>query len=249
MTRLNTFYLPPEAWGVRCGLDDAEAHHLSKVLRGRVGETVRLFDGQGREGLFRIAGMARRRVDLELIPDSERLTPPPISQVHLAVGWTRSARRDWLMEKAVELGCSGLHFWQAERSQGEVPDVPKPTWTARLIGAAKQCGATRLPELRTFASLDALLSAFAGFDRRLFLWEKAEEDRIVGCADLSGQGSVLAVLGPEGGFEDAEAERLLQAGLRPISLGHSVMRWETAALYLLSLFNWAGQALSAEPAE
>lgn len=237
MARLNSFYLAPESWpldptGAHV-LDGAEARHLLKVLRAGPGERLRLFDGQGREGLFALDRAEGNKAVLR--PESVTALPAPENRLVLALGWNKSSRRDWLLEKAVELGAWGLAFWRGTRSQGEPPAAPKDTWQDKLVQAAKQCGNPWLPQLAVIpGGIDGLAAFAQGFEQCYLCWEKAEIRHMPRPGDL-GQGRVLVVLGPEGGLDQAEADRLLAAGFKPLSLGNSVLRWETAALLCMGL--------------
>ncbi len=240
MARLNSFYLPPDQWGEPFVLDGTEAGHLLRVLRAGPGETVRLFDGQGREGLFTLSRADKRRAWLDPREITERARPQ--GRPWLALGWNKAGRRDWLLEKAVELRAGGLVFWRAERSQGDLPEAPKPGWTATMVQAAKQCANPWLPEIRMAPGGWGELAALgSGFDRKALLWESADGESLVSPADLAAPGGCLAVLGPEGGLAAGEARGLIQAGFAPVSLGPGVLRWETAALAVLCLAFWAGK--------
>jgi 16S rRNA (uracil1498-N3)-methyltransferase len=233
--RPDAFYLPPEAFAEPFVLTGGEAAHCARVLRKQPGETIRLFDGQGREGLFTITDVKKVRV--AVTPVSLTDVPPPLSRMHLAAGFSRSARRDFFLEKAVELGATGILFWQATRTQGHMPNAPKDAWIATLISAAKQCGAAHLPSLSVVPGGVAGLAADAGsrFDRRYLLWEEPGLPRRLTPDDVTAPGDALFVLGPEGGLTDAEAATLCDAGYVPISLGNRVLRWETAGLAVLAL--------------
>lgn len=244
MARVNSFYCPPERWHAPFVLDGGETQHLIKVLRTPLGATVRLFDGQGREGLFRLVSTDRKGAYLE--PEHETVHERPQNRLVLALGWNKAGRRDWLLEKAVELEVAGLWFWQAGRSQGQIPEQPKDSWLPKLVAAAKQCANPWLPELATFGSLKSLVEASQCYPRRFLLWEASGGQLIDPIRDLSGQGDVLMVLGPEGGMEGAEAEALFSAGFTARSLGSRVLRWETAALLGMGLAFWAKQKLPNE---
>lgn len=231
------FHLPPPDWpapGQSVDLDGEEFHHLTRVLRVKPGETAEGLDGRGRTGRFVLESAGRNRASLRL--ESEALASPP-SGPTLAVGWSKSARRDFLFEKAVELRAARVVFWRAARSQGEPPEAPKPAWTARLMAAAKQCGNPWLPEIVMVSGAASLVSFSDPATAKLLLWEDAARTRPVSHADL--RPGCLAVIGPEGGLTDAEAGAFLDAGFAPVSLGPSVLRWETAALAFLSLALWA----------
>jgi len=237
MPRPSSFYLAPDDWRPPFVLQGAEASHLSKALRIREGETVRLFDGLGREGLFTVARVGKNKTELT----AERISkaPAPQCEAILAVGWNKSSRRGWLLEKAAELNASEIIFWQAQRSQGKVPDAPKDSWLDALIAGAKQSGAPRLPRLAVLpGGPAALLADPARFAGRYLLWEDERETRLSAEA-LRRPGKHLFVAGPEGGLTDGEAKTFLDAGFSPVSLGQGVLRWETAAILALGLSFWA----------
>ncbi len=235
MGRLDAFHLPGEAFAPPYALTGSEAHHCARVLRKAVGDRVRVFDGAGREGEFVVSDLARDRVGLTPVSLSE--IPPEANAVWLAAGFSRSARRDFFLEKAVELGAAGIVFWQAARSQGRMPDAPKEAWAAALVAAAKQCGAARLPELAVVAGGAAgLAAAWRDPDaRRYLLWEEADSSGRLCVADVAAPGRALFVLGPEGGLTEAEAALFIAAGFLPASLGERILRWETAGLAVLAL--------------
>ena len=236
---MKTFYIEPDAWREPWRLTGAEAKHLAKVLRMGPGDAVHCIDGLGHEGKFTVGSVSKSAVELSPVSLSE--APEPSPRVVLAMGWTKGLRRGWLLEKAVELQAAELWFWQAERSQGRVPGEPKEAWEGKLLAGAKQCGNPRLPLLKTLSGgVDDLIEAGAGFDARLVLHEDREAGAPLGAADVTATGGVLCVLGPEGGFAPGEAERLVDDGFAPVSLGPGVLRWETAALLALGLFWWGG---------
>ncbi len=241
---MKSFFLSPDLWpaqsGDACELSGGEAHHLTSVLRMKKGQTARLFDGQGHEGEFVIEQTAKRSVVLRA--QELRSSEPRPSRPVLALAWTKGLRRSWLLEKAVELEAAGLWFWQAERSQGKVPDDAKETWQNQLIAGAKQCANPWLPEIRTLPSgARALAETFGEFGRALLLHEDPDQGRMFSPGDMHPARQSLLILGPEGGFSPAEARLLIDAGASPVSLGARVLRWETAALACLSLYFWAGQ--------
>jgi len=236
---MHTFFLEPENWREPWTLAGAEARHAIKALRLGTGGTIRLLDGAGREGLFRITGTDKRELALEPVSVTEHERPG--AEAWLALGWNKAARRGWLLEKAVELRAGGLIFWQAKRSQGRVPDAPKDSWTTALTAGAKQTANPFLPRLGVLpGGAEALAEAGRGFDHRVLLWENRDTVRL-DAPRLARPGRTLFVLGPEGGLTDDEAWALMNAGFEPVSLGPGVLRWETAALLALGLSWWANR--------
>ncbi len=245
MARKNSFYLPPAQWPSRSGdkvlLDGAEAKHMVKVLRTRLGETVRLFDGAGHEGDFILLEATKSKAVLETVEvvsyDQRQ------SGLWLALGWNKSSRRGFLLEKAVELQAAGIIFWQAEFSQGKLPAETKESWEDKCVQAAKQCGNPWLPELGVVpGGVNGVVDYGKGFDRIILAWEN-QTGALLSPQDFE-TGKNLVVIGPEGGFAWHEAQYFMEHGFEAMSLGNSILRWETAAMYCLSLSFYAREAVS-----
>jgi 16S rRNA (uracil1498-N3)-methyltransferase len=235
-----TLYLPPERWEEPYVVEGEEARHLLRVLRAKEGETVRLMDGQGREGIFRIESCKKDRANLT--PQRIIQHTPPQGRTVLALAWTKSLRRSWLLEKSVELEASAIWLWRADRSQGSLPDEIKTTWRNQLIAGAKQCRNPFLPELRLFPDgIGQVLAKGPEFDQCFVLWENQEEPHLLRHEEIAAQNRTLFILGPEGGFTSREIETALAAKALPVSLGNRVLRWETAALLCLGLAWWGKQ--------
>ena len=227
------FHLPPERWHPPVCLDGHEARHVTKVLRLVPGAVVRLLDGAGREGVFRIAAIRKDRVELVLL--SEKTHPAPECRAILAVAWSKAVRRGFFLEKAVELGVAELWCWQARRSQGRMPDDVPAHWQGPLAAGLKQCGNPYLPLVRVFPGGANELAIHAPEHPRILLQEPGEDCPMLDLAQVGRKGDTVYVIGPEGGFDPQERETLIKAGCVPASLGERPLRWETAALMCLSL--------------
>ena len=242
MASLHSFYLPPDAWNAPFQLDAAEAHHLTRVLRLKPGARVRLFDGQGRHGLFLVENAGKTGVTLAL--EEAFLDPRPKVHCTLAAGFSKALRRGWFMEKAVELEAGALWFWQGEHSHASLPETEKESWKASLIAGAKQCKGAWLPDFALIkGGVAGLIARREEFDRAFLLYEGDTGGRLVRREDFAAPGRLLLVVGPEGGFSEGEAAALTTAGIEPVSLGDRILRWETAAVLTLGMAWWARQGL------
>ena len=237
---MHTFFLPAQAWHEPYQVTGQEARHLVSVLRIKNGETVRLLDGEGREGIFAVSAIEKRHVSLA--PQTIRLHDRPKGGITLAIGYGRGLRRGWLLEKAVELEAEGIWFWQADRSQGKVPEESKETWLSQMTAGAKQSVNPWLPELATLPDgVDGLIKKRNDFDKGFVLWEGDIYGAVLSMNDIAPAENMLFVLGPEGGFSEREIARLVDADFTPVSLGNRILRWETAAMLCLGLTWWARQ--------
>ena len=227
------FYLPPEQWNPPVRIEGREARHITKVMRLGPRSELCLLDGVGREGLFRIAGVRREGVELELLSEKKHLAP--VCRGILAVAWSKAVRRGFFLEKAVELGAAEIWCWQARRSQGRMPGDVRENWQGQLVAGLKQCGNPYLPLVRVFSGGARELAAHAPENPRVLLHEPGESSPVISLAQLGRQGDTVYVIGPEGGFDPQEAELLIRAGYAPARLGERPLRWETAAIMCLSL--------------
>jgi len=230
------FYLPAEQWNPPFCLEGQEARHIAYVLRLGPGDLLRLLDGAGREGVLRITAVRKGAVELALL--SETTHPAPVCRAIMAVAWSKSVRRDFFLEKAMELGVAEIWCWQARRSQGRMPDKLHESWQGRLVAGLKQCGNPYLPVVRVFPGGARELAVHAPEHLRILLHEPTEHYPMLNLAQVGRKGDTVYVIGPEGGFDPQEAEMLINAGCVPASLGERALRWETAAIMCLSLHHF-----------
>lgn len=232
------FYLPPEQWGMSCILEGQEARHLTQALRLGTGDEVRLLDGQGREGVFCVENAGKRHVRLRRL--SENIHNPPAARAIMALAWSKAARRDFFLEKSVELSAHEIWFWQGERSQGTVPLQVKESWRNQMTAAVKQSGNPWLPAIRMLpGGVEELARRSGPADHKLLPWERQEGVPML-TPELAGRPGVsVYVIGPEGGFSGREMERLNNQGFLSVSMGSRVLRCETAALLCLGIHWWA----------
>ena len=240
---LPRFYLPGELWSEPSVLQGPEHHHLTRVLRKKAGELIVCFDGQGRQGRFVITSVTKNRAALRL--EEEEWLPRPAARISLALAWSKSLRRGWLLEKCVELEAQQVIFWQAGRSIGHLPERPKQAMIDQLLAGAKQSGNLWLPELHCQSGgVPGLARICKDFDQLFFLWEKCATESLLDPFRLARPLHTLVVLGPEGGMDDDEAAALEAVGFTAASLGSRVLRWETAALLCLGLGLWGRNQLT-----
>jgi len=226
------FYFPgvlPRAGEVE--LPPASAHHALKVLRLNSGDAVVLFDGSGGELSARLDIRARLAVAVDgRWQEVSRESPLDIVLVQaLASG----DKMDWIIQKAVELGVSGIVPVQAVRSvlrlAGERADKKLEHWRQVVIAACEQCGRNRLPFVAPVQSLGACLAQATDAVR----WVLAPGgERLSAVQPVPS--SIQLLVGPEGGWSDEELALCLRASSRAVGLGARVLRTETAGLAALA---------------
>jgi len=216
-------------------LAGAEAHHLAKARRVRVGEEVELFDGAGQVVRGRVSRLGKNSAQIEVL---ERLKKePPKIEVIVACALAKGSRWDWMIEKCVELGAAKIWPVIFERSvvkaAGEAGQLDK--WNRRSLEAAKQCGQVYLPEIAQPRVLKEVLEDT--HDTCLGLVGTLNESAkpILAALEKANEPKCIVVLvGPEGGLTDSEQKLTENRGYEPVFLGENVLRVETAAIGLLA---------------
>lgn len=218
---------PPSAGRGRLVGD--EARHLIRVMRCRVGDEVVVFDGRGTSWRARVASIGRDEAVLELGAAAEE----PVAQaapVTLAVALPKGERQKWLVEKLTELGVARLVPLETERGVAEATAAARERLRRGVIEACKQCGRNTLMEIAEPRSVaEALAERTHGTAAIIAHPGGGPLDPAIAAGDAR---HVLALVGPEGGFTDAEVAAAERAGAVKASLGPHILRIETAAIAL-----------------
>ena len=211
--------LPPPG---RAELSGDLAHHLGRVLRAQPGQQVRLGDGRGGTADATVVALARRTVTVDVGEPTH--SPPTRPRVTLAFACPRPARADWLIEHATEVGVAAFQPLWCERSRPQSLRLER--WRKIALAAVGQCDRAWAPELHEPVELGDWLDGELP-ERRLLA--SADGQRPPPASPDPAPDTALLV-GPEGGFGEAEIDRSLAAGFAAICLGPHVLRTETAAL-------------------
>ncbi|MGI3168860.1 16S rRNA (uracil(1498)-N(3))-methyltransferase [Pseudooceanicola sp. C21-150M6] len=207
------------------------ANYLFNVMRMGAGDAVALFNGRDGEWRAEVVQANKRGGVLVCKGQSAPQMDPP--DLWLLFAPIKKARTDFIVEKAAEMGAARILPVQTEFTNSE--RIRQDRLQAHAVEAAEQCGGTFVPEVGDLEKLDAVLSGWPS-GRQLMFCDEALAGEV---ASLDGaQGGAWAILiGPEGGFSEAERTRL--RGLpfaRAVSLGPRVLRADTAAVAALTLW-------------
>ncbi len=227
---LPRFHVPEAAPGARLTLPEHAAHHAREVLRLRAGAAVRIFDGLGNEFEATLNAVARAGVEARL---GGRVTPRPESPLRIVLGLAplKGDRMEIVIRKATELGVAEVWPVVTARTDAAARPALKGSrmerWEKVASGAAEQCGRAVVPPVAPTLTLASFLERPWTGLRVLFL-ETGETAPLASLPRPTQ--SVLALVGPAGGWEPTEADRLRAAGFVATSLGPRILRAETAAI-------------------
>lgn len=226
--------------GAECVLEGPEHHHLGRVARIRPGQEVWLFDEEGGKVQARVESVESDRTRLKL---GRRISPGSSGpRVLLAQGLLKGRAWDDVVSGAVEWGVAVLRPVLTARTvvRLEGPAERKlERWRQVALAAAKQCRSGRVPEFAAPVPLAAFL-AEPGPSRKIILAEhggRPFRDVLDGAPISEGpeMEAWTLLVGPEGGFAEAELAAAAAAGYEPVSLGPNILRAETAALSAVAI--------------
>jgi 16S rRNA (uracil1498-N3)-methyltransferase len=215
--------------GATATLTPEESWHCAKVLRNKSGDTLRIIDGKGNS----------YEAVLTLVTDKKceaRITAGPFLQqtrnynLHLAIAPTKQLDRiEWMLEKAVEIGINEVTFILCANSERKHLNVDRLRKIAE--SAVKQSLQSRIPIVNSLIPFSEFIARSSNSQKFIAHCSDASKEDIKTLSFANK--STIALIGPEGDFTKAEIDSALASGFRPISLGTTRLRTETAGLYVV----------------
>ena len=236
----NSFVYDSQVQGENIYIEGTDVNHIVHVLRMKVGEEVSVHDDVNRKYLCRIEKLLEERVVLSIVEQQESDTELSCP-IYLFQGLPKGDKMEWIIQKCVELGVHAIVPVATKRAVVKLDEKKAQKkvnrWNAIAESAAKQAGRALIPQIATCITFEKALRMCNGLDAVLIPYEKAEgmqhaRDQV---RALHGKHSIGIFIGPEGGFEESEIEAARAAGAIPITLGHRILRTETAGLTMLSI--------------
>ncbi len=204
--------------------------HLTKVLRAKIGEMIELVSETDLI-IAKVNEICTNAVVL-IIESKHPIDNESNIQVDLFQCLPKGSKLELILQKNVELGIHDFYLVQSKRCivDYKPKDVPKKLERLERIikEAAKQSKRVRIPCLNGILKINELEAMVSEYDAFFILYEK---EKIASLKQhmQSFNGSKIAILvGPEGGFETSEVEKIVSAGAKSVTLGGRILRTETA---------------------
>jgi 16S rRNA (uracil1498-N3)-methyltransferase len=219
--------------GAELTLGEDQSHLLANVLRAKVGDAVRLFNGRDGEWRGTVAALRKRAVTLRL--EKQTATQSGVPDLWLCLAPIKRTPLDYVTQKATELGVVRIIPVLTRRTIVERVNLDR--MRANAIEAAEQSGRLTVPEIASPTTLDKLIGAWDVSRRLIFCDEAGEAPPAAKAMQDADRGPWAIIIGPEGGFDPDERLHLRrQSFVVPVSLGPRIMRADTAALAALALW-------------
>ncbi len=216
-------------------LSGDEAKHISRVLRMCQGDELLLINGAGEECTAVITGFNEDSVTLEILSRGISSAEPEV-RVTLFQCLPKQGKMEVIIQKCVELGIHRIVPVISKRCvvKPDGRDNKLTRWNRVSQEASKQCGRAFVPQVTEYKKLAEI--DFSAFDTVLLAYENESERNLKACLRSLEEKprDAAVIIGPEGGFDPAEAELIVQRGGVAVSLGRRILRTETAGMAMLA---------------
>lgn len=204
-------------------------HQWTRVLRFQVDRELVLFNQNQEERLYKILKIGNDAIHLELV--TEMKPKIPSRDLYLCFSLLKKDKNDWVLQKGTELGVR--HFVPLICDRTEKTGFDEERAGKIVIEAAEQCGRVDIPKVRQPLSPEKLIDELHK-EVEVFI---AEQGGALNAIDLklAAEKSHAVLIGPEGGWTEAEKEVFREKGIKGINLSNFTLRAETAAITAAAL--------------
>lgn len=222
------FYHDP----LRCGkiqLSSPEAHHFVSVMRGKIGDVIELFDGNGVTAQGVVSHIRKNDVSVEIKSLSSK--PARLARrIILAAAMAKGQRFDYMLTKCTELGVDHIALVQFERSVRLGRDSALERYQGLTIAAAKQSGRAFLPELTAPKRLIEVIAELkTRYPQSTMLYGSPQADAKTIRQIEPSDSDTIVFVGPEGGTTESEDRLLIDHNAIAVCIAEHILRTETAA--------------------
>lgn len=210
-------------------LEEDTSRHIVQVLRMSAGEQLQLTDGLGH--LFLAEITAAHKKHCAVVIRDVTYTPAPARKIRIAISPVKNnSRFEWFLEKVTEIGVSEIIPLICDRTEKE--RFRHDRMNAICISAMLQSQQTWLPVLHEPVTYNELVKSAA--DTGKYIAHCVDEEKNL-LASVPHTNADLLLIGPEGDFTPAEIHQAIEAGFKPVSLGDTRLRTETAGVVAVTL--------------
>lgn len=210
-----------------------DAHHISNVLRMRVGQNIQIVSSDRVTALMEIKALTTDAAFVRLVKRIEQVNEPSV-RIILAQGLAKGEKMDFIIQKAVEVGVNTIVPVAMEHSVVKLDknkaEKKVERWQKIAEEAAKQSKRDIVPKVTNVMNLNEVLNSFAGSTKLMAYEGETNLGLKKALSAIQNIEEVLLIIGPEGGIAGKELKAAELAGVTTFSLGNRILRTETAGL-------------------
>ena len=219
-------------------LSNDDSYHITKVMRKDIGDKIEIVcDSKVYVSeIIELKPVVKAKMIEEVLTDSELFC-----QVTIVQSLVKEQKMDYILQKTTELGVSEIIPYEASRSLIKIDhkqDKKIDRWQKIMKEASEQSKRTHIPKICSSINLSNLVK-LSDYDMKFLCTvnETSQNLKKLLSKDLI-DAKILFVIGPEGGFTPEEEQTLMDNDFIPVSLGSSVLRTETASVFIMSVIRY-----------
>lgn len=222
--------------------DFDQVHHLKDVLRFKPGERAEIFDNRGNVYSVRLESISEKQAEFKVQEKKSGVNKPRQIQVTIACAIPKKSKIDDIIDRVTQLGVDRIIPLMSQRVIVRIePDKGqqrRKRWEKIALSASKQSRRNTVPVVDPVTDFSGLIARSREFDLKLIPNLLGERKTLKEVLTGINPQNVLVLIGPEGDFTPGEIKSAIKAGFIPVTFGDSVLRVETACLYIASVLSY-----------
>lgn len=221
-------------------IEGKDVNHIKNVLRKKVGDILNICISDTQTDVTsKIKEICEDKILCEISEYKQNQVESNL-KVTIFQGLPKSDKMELVIQKSVELGVYDIYPVEMKRCVMQIKDQNKKIarWQTISEVASKQSGRSIIPKIHNSIKIEEIANLIPEYDAVLLLYEEEQENKLK--AELTEikhkncEPKIGIIIGPEGGIDKEEVQKLKQAGAKSITLGKRILRTETVALNVLS---------------
>lgn len=233
----NFFVKDENFWDDKAIIEGEDYNHLVNVLRMSVNQELQICNKQtGKSFQAIIETIEKEKVICKILSENDNLEPT--TKITLYQGVPKSDKFEFIIQKSTELGVSRIVPVEMKFCVAKINNIDKKMlrWNKIVEAAAKQSKRNVIPNISNPINVKGLCEELQEYDLVLLAYEGEKENSIKACLSNNKEAKSIAIIvGPEGGLDYIEVEKLVENGAKCVSLGKRILRTETAPITILSM--------------
>lgn len=221
-----------------CIMTGDDVKHISKVLRARIGDKVEICDKEKSEYICEIDDISKDEITLNIIEKLDVNREPNV-KVRLYQGLPKGTKMEMILQKLTEVGVDEIVLVQNKRSvvkfDNKKEEKKLERWERIIYEAAKQSKRGKIPKLRGVLSFKEALEDMKDNSMNICPYENEKTVSIKDSIKGKDINTIGIFVGPEGGFDEEEIEKIQSIETKVVSLGPRILRTETASVVATSI--------------
>lgn len=215
-----------------------DVKHIKDVLRLRIDEEVEI-SSEGFTYTCKIGSLEKSKITVSILDKIKGSNEPPMDLI-LYQGLAKGSKMDLIIQKGTEVGITEFYPLATNRSIVKIKDIKKEQskverWNSITDGAAKQSKRDVIPQVKNIITFDEMIELLKDEENIIVPYEDEKANTIKKDLQNIKDGKIHLIIGPEGGFESSEIEKLKLIDAKIVTLGPRILRTETAGIVAASI--------------